>query len=83
MRNVLIVASTFGGMAAALPQKINVEAALAVPTPSILGPKPAETVAPPVTYDQAAAVASAAEAVATGGVQVKVKRNACDVQPGG
>ncbi|KAF1945012.1 hypothetical protein EJ02DRAFT_65610 [Clathrospora elynae] len=82
MRNVFIAASALSGFAAALPQMINIEAALAVPTPIILGPNFEETAAPPVNYNQAAAAMSAAAAVATGGVQIK-KRDACASQPGG
>lgn len=43
MRNVLLAASALSGMAAALPQMINIEAALAVPTPTVLGPQATET----------------------------------------
>jgi hypothetical protein len=83
MRNVLIAASALSGLAAALPQMINIEAALAVPTPTVLGPKAEETAAElPVTYNQVAAAQSAAAAVATGGVELK-KRDACAAQPGG
>ena len=82
MRNTFVAASALCGLAAALPQMINIEAALAVPTPTVLGPKVEETAALPVTYDQAAAVASAADSVATAGVVVK-KRDACAIQPGG
>jgi hypothetical protein len=82
MRNVLLAASALSGLAAALPQMINIEAALAVPTPTILGPKAEETAELPVTYDQVAAAKSAAVAVATGGVELK-KRDACQLQPEG
>jgi hypothetical protein len=82
MRNVLLVASALSGLAAALPQMINIQAANAVPTPTILGPKAEETAELPVSYDQVAAAKSAAVAVATGGVQLK-KRVACQSQPAG
>jgi len=69
-------------MAAALPQMINIEAALAVPTPTVLGPQATETAGLPVSYNQDAATKSAAAAVETGGVVVK-KRDSCQVQPVG
>jgi hypothetical protein len=69
---------------------INIEAALAVPTPSSgLGPKIEEAIPAPITYNQAAATKSAAQAVATGGVEKEdsiSKRgvnDACAPQPGG
>lgn len=69
---------------------INIEAALAVPTPSAgLGPKIEEVIPAPITYNQAAATESAAQAVATGGVEKEgsvSKRgvnDACALQPGG
>jgi hypothetical protein len=87
MRNVLLTVSAICGLAAALPQKINIAAALAVPTPTAgLGPKVTEVVPPPVTYNQAAAVESAAQAVATGGIVTVAKRDvddACALQPDG
>ncbi|KAG9191968.1 hypothetical protein G6011_10702 [Alternaria panax] len=82
MRNVLFAASALSGMAAALPQMINIEAALAVPTPTVLGPQATETAELPVSYDQQAATKSAALAVETGGVELK-KRDACQDQPAG
>ncbi|KAF1834016.1 hypothetical protein BDW02DRAFT_499262 [Decorospora gaudefroyi] len=82
MRNVLIAASAFSGLAAALPQNINIAAALAVPTPTVLGPAATESADLPVSYNPTVAAESAAEAVATGGVTAK-KRNACELQPGG
>jgi hypothetical protein len=82
MRNVLLAASALSGLAAALPQMINIEAALAVPTPTVLGPKAEETAELPVTYDQVAAANSAAVAVATGGVELR-RRDACTAQPAG
>ncbi|KAH6872850.1 hypothetical protein BKA58DRAFT_401036 [Alternaria rosae] len=82
MRNVLLATSAISGLVAALPQMINIEAALAVPTPSVLGPAATETAELPVSYNQAAATESAAAAVATGGVNLK-KRDACQPQPAG
>jgi hypothetical protein len=90
MRHALFTASALCGLTAALPQMINIEAALAVPTPSAgLGPKIEEVVPAPITYNQAAATESAAQAVATGGVEKEgsvSKRgvnDACALQPGG
>lgn len=82
MRNVLLATSALSGLAAALPQMINIEAALAVPTPTVLGPKAEETAELPVSYNQAAAAASAAAVVATSGAELK-KRDACQAQPAG
>lgn len=90
MRHAIFTASALCGLSAALPQMINIEAAVAVPTPAAgLGPKIEEAVPAPITYDQAAATESAANAVATGGVNkqgVVEKRDvndACALQPGG
>ena len=83
MRNVLIVASALSGLASALPQMINIEVALAVPTPTVLRPKAEETAELPVSYNEVIAAKSAAAAVATGGVVVKHKRDACQAQPAG
>jgi hypothetical protein len=90
MRYALFAASALCGLTTALPQMINVEAALAVPTPSAgLGPKIEEAVPAPITYDQAAATQAAAQAVATGGVEKEnsiSKRGVnddCALQPGG
>jgi hypothetical protein len=85
MRNAAIL-SALCGFAAAAPQMINIEAALAVPTPSILGPQPEETKPAPVTYNPAAAASAAAEVVVQEGLEVKLKRrNSCSGarQPGG
>ena len=82
-----LAASSLLGLAAALPQRINIDAVLAVPTPSILGPnieatKPAET-----TYNPVAAASAVAAVVESEGVIEKRdsltvgKRDACDTQP--
>ena len=89
-----LAASSLLGLAAALPQRINIDAVLAVPTPSILGPnieatKPAET-----TYNPVAAASAVAAVVESEGVIQKSdktyvdgrsltvgKRDACDAQP--
>jgi hypothetical protein len=90
MRHAIFAASALCGLTAALPQVINVKAALAVPTPSAgLGPKVEEAIPAPITYNQAAATESAAQAVATGGIEKEgsVSRrgvnDACALQPGG
>jgi hypothetical protein len=90
MRYSIVAASAVCGLSAALPQMINIGAALAVPTPSAgLGPKIAQAVPAPISYNQAAATESAAQAVATGGVEKEgsvSKRDvdgACALQPGG
>lgn len=92
MRYALIAASALCGLTSALPQVINVEAALAVPVPvEHLGPK-VEDAPTPVAYNQAAAVESAAAVVAAEGVEKVAKReqsqlvDACEslpLQPGG
>ena len=84
-----IAASALCGLTAALPQMINIEAALAVPTPTAgLGPKVEDATPLPISYNQAAATQSAAEAVATGGVEKDglAKReisDECALQPAG
>ncbi|KAH7379512.1 hypothetical protein BKA66DRAFT_466170 [Pyrenochaeta sp. MPI-SDFR-AT-0127] len=86
MRGIRIAAFALCGIAVAVPnpQTINIEAALAVPTPTILGPKIEDTAVLPVSYDPVAAVIAVAKAIATSGVETKkLKRAACDVQPGG
>jgi hypothetical protein len=90
MRHAIFAASALCGLTAALPQVINVKAALAVPTPSAgLGPKIEEVIPAPITYNQAAATESAAQAVATGGVEKvgsvlrRGVNDACATQPGG
>jgi hypothetical protein len=86
MRSAIFAASALCGLSVALPQMINIEAALAVPTPAVLGPKVEDVIPAPITYNQAAATESAANAVATGGVEKVTKRgvnDACATQPGG
>jgi hypothetical protein len=90
MRYAILAASALCGLSAALPQVINVEAALAVPHPIAgLGPKIGEVFPAPVAYNQAAAIESVAEAVATGGVnkggvvEQRAVNDACALQPGG
>jgi hypothetical protein len=90
MRYAILAASALCGLSAALPQVINVEAALAVPTPIAgLGPKIGDVSPIPVTYNQAAAIESVVEAVATGGVnkggvvKERAVNDACALQPGG
>jgi hypothetical protein len=88
MRYTLVAASALCGLASALPQLINIEAALAVPVPdNQLGPK-VEDIPSPVTYNQAAATESAAAVVAVEGVKKEgaAKREVndqCALQPGG
>jgi hypothetical protein len=80
-------ASTLLGLAAALPQRINIDAALAVPTPSILGPKIEDTKPAEPTYNPIAAASAVAAVVESEGVIQKRdsltvgKRDACDTQP--
>jgi hypothetical protein len=87
MRHAIIAASALCGLTAALPQMINIEAAVAVPTPSAgLGPNIENAIPAPISYNQAAATESAAQSVATGGVVTVTKRDvndACALQPGG
>jgi hypothetical protein len=87
MRHAIFAASALCGLSAALPQMINIEAALAVPTPSAgLGPKIEDAIPAPISYNQAAATESAAQSVATGGVVHVSKRDLnddCAPQPGG
>ncbi|KAJ8109530.1 hypothetical protein OPT61_g7393 [Boeremia exigua] len=60
-----IAASAILGAAAAAPQMFNIEAALAVPTPTVLGPAPEATKPAPVSYNPVVA-ASAVAAVVKG-----------------
>lgn len=59
------------GLAAAAPQMINIDAALAVPTPTILGPKIAETKPPAISYNPTAAASAVAAVVKDEGVLEK------------
>ncbi|UPX12672.1 uncharacterized protein EKO05_0003213 [Ascochyta rabiei] len=62
-----IAASGLLGLTAALPQKINIDAALAVPTPTILGPKIEETKPAAISYNPAAAASAVAAIVKSEG----------------
>lgn len=62
MRSV-IVGSVVAGIAAALPQQINVAAINALPTPSVLGPELAAKSTPAVTYNPTSAASVAAAAI--------------------
>jgi hypothetical protein len=80
-----IAASALLGAVAAAPQMINIEAALAVPTPTILGPKVEETKAVPVSYNPTVAASAVAQVVKNEGVIEKREvPSACgDPLPGG
>ena len=60
-------ASGLLGLAAAAPQMINIDAALAVPTPTVLGPKIEETKPPAITYNPTAAASAVAVIVKSEG----------------
>lgn len=62
-----LAASSLLGLAAAAPQMINIEAALAVPTPTVLGPKIEETKPAAITYNPTAAASAAAAVVKSEG----------------
>lgn len=74
-----VAASGLLGLAAAAPQLINVEAALAVPTPTVLGPKIEETAPAAISYNSNAAASAAAAIVKSEGAIEK--RDACAAQP--
>ncbi|KAF1926467.1 uncharacterized protein M421DRAFT_67717 [Didymella exigua CBS 183.55] len=79
-----IAASAILGAVAAAPQIINVEAALAVPTPTILGPAIEATKPAAVSYNPIVAASAAAEVVKNEGVIEKRDVSACgDALPGG
>lgn len=81
-----IAASAVCGLVAAAPQMINIGAALAVPTPTILGPNVEETKAAPVSYNPSAAASEVAAIVLEEGVTTKRRRrnSVCGPQqPGG
>lgn len=80
-----IAASALLGAAFAAPQMINVDAAEAVPTPTILGPELAETEpSAAVTYNAAVAAASVAVTVKQEGAIDKRDVSSCGAQqPGG
>lgn len=73
-------ASAILGAVAAAPQLINIDAALDVPTPTILGPELAAATPNAVSYNPIVASASAAAVIQTEGVD---KRDGCAPQPGG
>jgi hypothetical protein len=74
-------ASAILGAVAAAPQMINIEAALDVPTPTILGPELAAT-ADPVSYNPTAAASIVASIVKVEGVEKRATGD-CAVQPSG
>ncbi|KAJ4370991.1 hypothetical protein N0V86_008685 [Didymella sp. IMI 355093] len=78
-------ASAILGAVAAAPQMINVEAALAVPTPTVLGPAIDATKPASVSYNPTAAASAVAEVVKSDGVIDKRDTpSACgDALPGG
>lgn len=82
-----IAASVICGLAAAAPQMINIEAAEAVPTPTILGPNVEETRAPSISYNPTAAASAVAAIVKVEGVVEKrfvPSTSSCGAQqPGG
>lgn len=86
MRNVLLAATALSSLAAALPQKIAIEAALAVPTPAVLGPK-VEELPNQDHYDENSTKEKVAESVASTGVEKTTSKrsegDACAPQPGG
>lgn len=63
-----LAASGLLGLAAAAPQMINIEAALAVPTPTILGPKIEETKPAAISYNPTVAASAVAAVVKDEGV---------------
>jgi len=73
-------ASAILGAVAAAPQLINIDAALDVPTPTVLGPELAAATPNAISYNPVVASASAAAVIQTEGVN---KRDGCAVQPGG
>ncbi|KAH7064002.1 hypothetical protein BKA63DRAFT_428179 [Paraphoma chrysanthemicola] len=90
MHCLIVVCSALCGLTAAVPQKINIQAALAVPTPRVgLGPNAAEAIINGAAYDQATAIDSVLQRVKSGGVAreaTQTKRAAiddCALQPGG
>lgn len=73
MRNVFIAATALSGLAAALPQNINISAAKAVAVPDTLGPAPQE--APESSnYDQTAAQTEVTETVSNQGAITKTRK---------
>lgn len=60
-------ASGLLGLAAAAPQMINIDAALAVPTPTVLGPRVEETKPAAITYNPTVAASAVAAVVKSEG----------------
>lgn len=79
-----VAASAILGAVAAAPQMINIEAALAVPTPTVLGPDVEATSAAPVSYNPTAAASAVAQVVKSEGVVVEKRDSTCGTAlPGG
>lgn len=78
-----IAASGLIGLAAAAPQMINIGAALAVPTPTVLGPKIEETKAASISYNPTAAASAVAAIVKSEGAIEKRESGCGALQPGG
>ncbi|XP_014559136.1 hypothetical protein COCVIDRAFT_92776 [Bipolaris victoriae FI3] len=79
MRNVLLAVSAISGLAAALPQRPNFEAAKALPLPSVdlLKPKVDEKPNAPIKYNQPAAVQEVKQDVSNNGVQTRKRSTSC------
>ena len=75
-----VAASGLLGLAAAAPQMINIGAALAVPTPTILGPDVEETKAPSISYNPVAAASAVAAIVKSEGVIEKRDTSGCGAE---
>lgn len=81
-----IAASALLGAAAAAPQMINIEAALSVPTPTVLGPKIEETKPAAISYNPTVAASAVAVVVQQEGAIEKreISTSTCGApQPGG
>ncbi|KAJ4335131.1 hypothetical protein N0V95_008985 [Ascochyta clinopodiicola] len=80
-----IAVSAICGLVTAAPQMINIDAALAVPTPAVLGPAIAATKAAPISYNPTAAASAVAAIVKEeGAVEKRDVPSACGAkQPGG
>ncbi|KAJ4985927.1 hypothetical protein SVAN01_08616 [Stagonosporopsis vannaccii] len=79
-----IAASAILGAVAAAPQLINIEAALSVPTPTILGPKVEETKPASISYNPTVVASAVASLVKEEGVIEKRDASSCGSQlPGG
>lgn len=76
-------ASGLLGLAAAAPQMINIDAALAVPTPTVLGPSVEETQPAAISYNPVAAASAVAAIVKSEGVIEKRDSTCGAEQPGG